>query len=62
MQHLKHAIMQQNIFILIHQFGSGFFTKVTDLPAVMTSRSIAQVNGFRVLHLLSGKCLPHHMP
>jgi hypothetical protein len=29
MQHFKHAILQQNISILIHQFGAGFFMKGT---------------------------------
>jgi hypothetical protein len=29
MQHFKHATFQQNISILIHQFGSGFFMKGT---------------------------------
>jgi hypothetical protein len=34
MQHFKHAILQQNISILIHQFGSGFFMKGTGMLAV----------------------------
>jgi hypothetical protein len=40
MQHFKHAILQQNISILIHQFGSGFFMKGTDLLV----RSLSYVN------------------
>jgi hypothetical protein len=38
MQHFKHAILQQNISILIHQFGLGFFMKGTE-ELVLTSHA-----------------------
>jgi hypothetical protein len=42
MQHCKHAILQQNISILIHQFGSGFFMKgtVMNMSGKATSNTV----------------------
>jgi hypothetical protein len=45
MQHFKHAILQQNISILIQQFGSGFFMKGT--ACLLTSPNTCQGSGLR---------------
>jgi hypothetical protein len=47
MQHFKHAILQQNISILIYQFGSGFFMKGT---ARQATRGCFQLPSFLAAH------------